>query len=84
MKLRLTWVQTTCDHCGGGGLLALVPQNEDGSIAGREFPSLCRVCHGIPGFRDKVVQRLLEEEGATSATVDRPGTGIDPVEVVRA
>jgi hypothetical protein len=72
-RLNLVWIHTTCDHCGREGLRVLVPQNTDGSVAGREFPSLCSVCQGIDGIREKVVQKFLAEERADGARVLRGG-----------
>lgn len=69
-KIRLTKVRTTCDGCGKGGLIVFVPRNEDGSVAGREFPSLCSVCLDAKEIQDRVLRRFMEAEGATSIDVD--------------
>lgn len=72
---KLIWISTSCDGCGTGGLRVLVPENTDGSVGGREFPSLCRVCHETPAVHEKVVRKFLADEGVELATVTDPHSG---------
>lgn len=73
--LRLLWISTTCDVCGAPGLRVLVPQNGDGSVGGREFPSLCATCHSSPSCQRDTARALLETEGADSIVVSDPKAG---------
>jgi hypothetical protein len=60
---HLIWIHTRCDWCEAEGLRVLVPRAEDGSVAGKEFPSLCAKCFGDRQKREAFEARIARVEG---------------------
>lgn len=64
----MNWLHTLCDGCGLQGLRVLVPENSDGSVAGKSFPSLCASCHQSDPTRKKLEEKSVDEERRYYAT----------------